>query len=69
MVAALILQAIDSLVTEVVTPSQYEQKIIIRLLQSTNKILHNLFGTETFVIGIYIFIFTSAILFPFKISC
>eukprot|EP01035_Chromulina_nebulosa_P055287 gene55287-75776_t len=51
MVATFILQAIDLLVTEVVTPSQYEQKIIIRLLQSTNKILHNLFGTETFVIG------------------
>ena len=51
MVATSVLQAVDSLVTEVVNPSQYEQKIIVRLLQSINKILYNLFGTETFVVG------------------
>jgi hypothetical protein len=54
MVATSIIQAVDSLVAEVVTPSQYEQKIILRLLQSVNKILHNLFGTETFVVGIQV---------------
>ena len=53
MVAIFILRAVDALIVDVALPSTYERTVFIRLLQSTNTILNNLFGSETFVIGNY----------------
>eukprot|EP01036_Dinobryon_divergens_P034406 gene34406-44448_t len=51
MVATFILRAVDALITDLAIPSPYERTIFIRLLQSTNIVLNNLFGSETIVMG------------------
>ena len=51
MVAIFILRAVDALIVDVAIPSPYERMVFIRLLQSTNTLLNNLFGSETSVIG------------------
>ena len=51
MVATFILRAVDALIIDLAIPSPYERTIFIRLLQSTNIVLDNLFGSETVVLG------------------
>ena len=51
MVAALILHAVNTLVIDSAIPSPYEKAVVVRILQTSSKILSDLFGNEPFVIG------------------
>ena len=52
MTATFILHAVNNLIIDAATPSPYEQIVLIRLFHTSSKKLRDLFGTDTFVIGI-----------------
>lgn len=51
MFPSILVDAINTIILEASTPSALERRIILRLFNSTNKILRNLFGSEAYVIG------------------
>ena len=55
MIPSVLVDAINTIILDASTPSALEQRIILRLFSSTNKILRNLFGSEAFVTGIITF--------------